>query len=133
MPNTQPMAVLLVINLLASTVMLLLSINRATGGAADFYPATIPTIVQAGLAALVAMVGLGAWRRRLLCLVISSAALGLLGLPALYASAQWPGGDDGGGFGWLIIIGCGCVVSFVVAFATAIIGIGCGGSGGQKT
>jgi len=77
------MAMLLVANLLAAVVMLGLSIHRATGAgcAAEFYPATIPTMAQAAVAGVAALVGLVASRLRLACLVISDAALGLLGLP----------------------------------------------------
>jgi hypothetical protein len=120
------MAILLVINLLASVVMFGLSIHRATGEgcAAHFYPATIPTMVQAGLGAIAAIVGLGVSRLRFLCLAVSSAALGLLGFPAFYAMLRWPGGDDGGGLGWLFIVGGGCFASFVIAGMTMLIGLG---------
>jgi len=120
------MGILLVINLLASVVMFGLSIDRATGEgcAAHFYPATIPTMVQAGLGAIAAIVGLVVSRLRFLCLAVSSAALGLLGFPAFYAMQHWPGGDDGGGFGWLFIVGGGCVASFVIAGTTMLLGLG---------
>lgn len=120
------MTMLLAVNLVAAVVMLGLSIHRATGSgcALHFYPATIPTMVQAGLAAAVALVGVLRSSRRFACLVTSSVALGLLGLPAFYAMLRWPGGDDGGGFGWAFIVGGGCVASFVIAGTTMLLGLG---------
>lgn len=113
----------LLINLVACVVMLGVSCHRAVEGALQFYPATIPTLVQAGLGGLIALAGLTFVRKRFVCLFISSAALGLLGLPAFYAMSQWPGGDDGGGMGWLFIVGGGCAVSLVVALVTVGLGI----------
>lgn len=116
---------LLIVNLLASGVMLALSVHRATGFgcAAHFYPATIPTMLQSALAVAIAAAGLRASRRQFMCLLISSAALGLLGFPALYAALQWPGGDDGGGLGWGFIVGGGCLVGFVIGLTTLVLGL----------
>jgi len=120
-----PMVSPLAVNLVVSAVMFLLALHRATGEgcAAQFYPATNPTMVQAVFAAFAAGAGLVVRRVRFACLIVSGAALGTLGVPAMYAGMQWPGGDDGGGFGWFFIICGGSAVSFVIALATTIIGI----------
>jgi hypothetical protein len=111
----------LLVNLVVSVVMFLLVWDRATGE--RFYPATIPTIVQAALAALAAAAGLAVRRVRFACLIVSGAALGALGIAAFYAGTQWPGGDDGGGFGWFFLVCGGCAVSFVIALTTTLIGV----------
>jgi hypothetical protein len=115
-PRHGVVIVALIIDLAFSAALLGLAYHRATGVdcAMTFYPATIPTMVQAGLAALAAGTGL-VWRRaRKICLAVSGLTLALVALPALYAMGQWPGGDDGGAFGWMFIVGGGCVVSFFV-------------------
>jgi|WetSurMetagenome_2_1015567.scaffolds.fasta_scaffold96934_2 hypothetical protein len=105
--------------------MFFLILHRATGQgcAAHFYPATIPAIVQPAAAAVVALAGLVLSRWRFRLLVASSAGLGLLGVPALFAGLMWPGGDDGGGFGWLFIVGGGCAMSFGIGLATCLLGL----------
>jgi len=119
------MAGLLLINFIVSVVMLALSVHRATGEgcAMEFYPATIPTMVQAGLAVAAALMGLLSRRARFACLIASSALLGLLCIPALCALSSWPGGDDGGSLGWFFIVVGGSAVSFVIAMLTLIIGV----------
>jgi hypothetical protein len=115
----------LIANLAVSLIMLWLTHHMATENALAFYPTTIPVMVQAGAAAGVALLGLLLpWRpARLACIVLSSLAMGLLFAPALYALSGWPGGDDGGAFGWMFIVGGACVASFFVALITLILGI----------
>ena len=119
------MIVLLLVNLVMSLIMLALTHHLATENALAFYPSTIPVMVQSGVAAAVALLGLllrGRWAR-LTCLLLSCVGLGLLFLPALYALDGWPGGDDGGAFGWMFFVGAGCLLSGLAALTTMIIGI----------
>jgi len=115
----------LVVNLVASLIMLWLTHHMATENALAFYPTTIPVMVQAGAGAAVALLGLLLpWRpARLACIVLSSLAMALLIGPALYALDGWPGGDDGGAFGWMFFVGGACLLSLLVAMITMILGI----------
>lgn len=111
---------LILVNVAVSLVMLCLANYRATAGAMEFYSATIPVMLQAGLGAAVGFIGLVFSRIRYFCLIINILANSFLGIPALSALSQWPGGDDGGAFGWIVIVGGGCAVSFFVALVTLI-------------
>jgi len=115
----------LVVNLVVSLIMLWLTHHMATANALAFYPSTIPVMVQAGAGAVLAGVGLLLpWRPvRLVLVILSSVALGLLFAPALYALNGWPGGDDGGAFGWMFIVGGACLASFFIALITMVLGI----------
>jgi hypothetical protein len=112
----------LIINLLASAVMLGISFHCAprSGYGAHFYPASIPTMVQAGLGCVVALAGLVSSRRRHACLVVSSVCLAGLGVPALFALLQGPEGD--GGLEWLFVGGAGCYASLITGIATMLLG-----------
>lgn len=102
--------------------MLLLSYRLAVHNALAFYPETIAVMVQAGVAGALALVGLVSSRRQLLFLALSSAILGLLFLPWYYGGTGFPGGNDGGGMGWLILGGGGCLLSFVYAIIAVLLG-----------
>lgn len=115
----------LVVNLVVSLIMLWLTHHMTTENALAFYPTTIPVMVQAGAGAALAGLGLLLpWRpARLVLLILSSVALGLLFAPALYALEGWPGGDDGGAFGWMFIVGGACFACFFIALLTLILGL----------
>ena len=115
---------MLLVNAFAAGVVFLLSLYQATSNALEFYPATLGVIIQAGVAAVVGLVGASLeWRRRM-CLAISSLALASLGVPWLCAGMVWPGGDDGGGLGWLFLVGGGCLLGLVVGTVTLFVGLG---------
>jgi hypothetical protein len=105
--------------------MLMLSYHLATANALTFYCATLPTMFQASGAAALAFSGLlvRSHRTQFILTAVSSTALGLLIIPCLYASYNWPGGDDGGSFGWLIIMGGASLLSVPVALCTCGVGV----------
>jgi hypothetical protein len=120
------MVMLLIINFAWSVLMLALSHHLATQNALAFYPETLPTMWQAGIAAGLALLGmLPPFRKvRFGFLAASGTTMGLLIVPCIYALIHWPGGDDGGGLGWLVIMGGASVLSGVIALCT----VGIGGS-----
>jgi cell division protein FtsW (lipid II flippase) len=118
------MIALLAVNMMWSLFMLHLSHHQATQNAMNFYPETLPTMYQAGAAAGFALLGLLIPVRqiRYCLLVVSSITIGFLFIPAIYALNHWPGGDDGGGFGWIFLIGGGCLISIILAISTCCVG-----------
>ncbi|HOI55470.1 MAG TPA: hypothetical protein PLP01_09500 [Phycisphaerae bacterium] len=113
----------LLVNLGTSGVLFLLVVHMATANALGFYPSTIPAMVQPALAALISLVGLLARRLRLASLLLSSAGLALMVIP--WWHARFPGGDDGGGFGWFFVVGSASLAAFMVGVGTAIGGLVC--------
>lgn len=113
---------MLLVNMATGAAMVWLTHHLATGNALRFYPQTLWVICQAGVAAAMALAGLATHRHAGACLWISSLLIGLLGIPWLVAMISWPGGDDGGAFGWFFLAGGGCAVSMVVALITWAIG-----------
>jgi hypothetical protein len=111
----------LVINVVVSLGMLLLTACIAMN-AREFYPSTIWPIVHAGVAMILAFVGLCVPRRKLLFQALSSAGLMSLGLTAVYGGSDIPGGDDGMGFGWMFLVVGGSVPVFVIGLLTLLLG-----------
>ena len=112
--------VLSAVNAGAGLFMLALTYWMATRNALEFYPSTRYVMYQAGGAAAVGLIGLLIRFIRFPALVVSSAALAVLFIPWYYASTQWPGGDDGGAFGWFIFGGAACLMSLAVGLGTGI-------------
>ena len=119
------MRTLLVINIVWSLLMVALSHFLATQNALAFYPETLPTTYQAGIAAGLAFLGLVLPFRRVRfgLLAASGTALACLIVPCRYALRHWPGGDDGGAFGWILIMGGASLLSILVAICTCCIGL----------
>ena len=73
--------------------------------AGSFYWFTIPFIAASGMCTATAIVGL-CWRaRRRVVFWVAAPWHALLILPFAFAMAQWPGGDDGPGMAWMLLIG----------------------------
>jgi hypothetical protein len=111
------------INSCWGALMLALSYHLATH-TLEFYPETLATMCQSGVGACLAFLGviIPIPRLRLWFLTLSSLALGFLLVPTMYALWYWPGGDDGGGFGWLFYMGGASVISSIVSVLTIAIG-----------
>ena len=119
------MIILLAVNMVWAFLMFALSFHLATQNALSFYPATLPIMFQAITAAVLALAGgfFGNRKTRYRLLAASSITLGTLFVPWGVASVCWPGGDDGGGLGWFVIMGSGCAFSMIIAMGTFVIGL----------
>ena len=93
-----------------SGVLLLLSLTF--GGCYSF---ALPFILSAGLCVLLVVLGL-IWKQlRATAFWVVMPLHGLLFFPYRYAIARWPGGDDGPGMAWLILVGGGSLIAAFLA------------------
>jgi hypothetical protein len=106
---------LLFVNVAVASVMLVLSYRLATENALEFYPSTLFIMIQAGAGATAAMAGMVSPRIQFGALIASSILVGSLGIGGIVGMLGWAGGDDGGGFAWVVLVGGGCVLSFFAA------------------
>ena len=113
----------LIINAILGFAMLAVSCWSATGNALDFYSNTLYIMLHSALAGGMAVAGVYARKGKLVFLVLSSLALATLWVSGWYGLQDWPGGDDGGAFGWMFFVLGGCVISFVVAMVSLVGGI----------
>ena len=117
------MSGLLLLNIAVDLVVLYHSYNQAMHNALGFYPSTLLTMFHAGIGAGVAFIGLFAGRLRFVFLLASSIALMSLPVSCLASGLGYPGGDDGGGFGWLFYVGLSSLLAAVVGAVTAGVGL----------
>jgi len=106
---------ILILALVWATLVCALSAYLAIINALNFYPATFPTMCFSGIAASLAWFGLIFRRLRSIFLAICSLLLMFLIIPWFYALGSWPGGDDGGMLGWILIMGGASVISVPIA------------------
>ena len=118
------MTIALVINICWGALMFALSYYLAMYNASKFYPETLPTMGVAIAGACLAFVGVVVRKPiiRIWLLWLSCAALALLLAPCWYALDYWSGGDDGGAFGWLFVMGGASLISSIVCSVTAAMG-----------
>ncbi|MES9972375.1 MAG: hypothetical protein ABW092_20270 [Candidatus Thiodiazotropha sp.] len=88
----------------------------------QFYVSTLPFIVTSGLIVILAFIAAQSdrLRRGLYWAVVSMHWL--LFVPFFFALNRWPGGDDGPGLAWLLFIGSGSFIAFILAIVFAIKG-----------
>jgi hypothetical protein len=81
-----------------------------------FYLFTLPFIIDSALIVILAITA-GLFDRFAKPLFWTVLCLhGLLFLPFFFAHNRWPGGDDGPGLAWLMLIGSGSFVALILAF-----------------
>lgn len=114
---------LLIVNTAMALLVLALSHNQATQNALAFYPSTLITMLHAAAAAAVALVGLLAKRIAYMSLVVSSILLITLPVSCLAGGSGYPGGDDGGGLGWLFFVGCSSLLAMIAGIGTVAFGV----------
>ena len=104
--------------------MLALSYFLATENTLAFYPETLPTMYQACIAGGLAFLGIipPSRKARFGLLAASGTTMALLIIPCIKALNHWPGGDDGGAFGWFLIMGGASLLSILIASCTGCIG-----------
>jgi hypothetical protein len=85
----------------------------------SFYPFTLPFIVMAGVVSALAFTGVVVTRIRTALFWPTLVLHGLLFLPFWFAYARWPGGDDGPGMAWGLVIGIGSRIAALLALALA--------------
>ena len=117
------MPALLIVNMSMAFLVLAISVHQSTQNALAPYASTLITIFHAVAAAGVALAGLLAKRFALLCLALSSVALMALPLSCYASGTGYPGGDDGGGFSWIVYVGCSSLLSMAVGVGTILAGI----------
>jgi len=89
--------------------------------AGSFYWFTVPFLVAAGLCAAGATAGLWSRHLRARLFRIVAPCHALLILPCALGMALWPGGDDGPGMAWTVLIGGGSIVALVLAVSLAVV------------
>jgi hypothetical protein len=109
------------VNAGAAALMLALSYHMATNNALQFYSSTRYIMYQAAAGVFIGILGAAIRLIRFPCLLLSSAAIAALIVPCWLA--EFPGGDDGGGFGWIFIVGGACLVSLGIGLATGAAGL----------
>jgi hypothetical protein len=114
---------LLVVNVIMGLWVLGISHNQAIHNALDFYPSTLVIMYHAGAAAGIALLGALVRRIACVCLVLSCIALTTLPISCQVSAEGYPGGDDGGAFGWTLYVGGSCLLSLVVGVTTGVVGL----------
>jgi len=56
-------------------------------------------------------------------LVLSSVLLTTLPVSCIASGFGYPGGDDGGGFGWMFYVGCSSLLAMIVGVCTLVLGV----------
>ena len=79
-----------------------------------FYPFTLPFILQSTACVICACFAIFSRHRRLF-FWITVALNGLLILAHHYAMSRWPGGDDGPGLAWLLILKPVVIISGIIS------------------
>ena len=111
----------------ASGLLLLsLSISGVLGldlFSGTIYPFVLPFILAAGLAATVAATGLACRSIRVVAFWVAVPIQALLFLPFRFAMTRWPGGDDGRGMAWMILIGGGAILAAILSTILILIAV----------
>lgn len=79
---------------------------------------TQPMVYVAAGASLTALVGLIFKRLRGLFVLLNALAMFSLRPAAIHGLTDWPGGDDGGYFGWLFLVCGGSFIAIFLAVAS---------------
>ena len=89
----------------------------------SFYSFTLPFIFMAGLSFAMAITGIRLKGVTCMMFWITIPLHGALFFPFYFAISRWPGGDDGPGMAWLIVIGGGSCIAALLAAILIILGI----------
>ena len=117
------MAGLLTVNIIMGLIVLWLSCDQAINNTLKFYPSTLITILHAAATCVFAFVGFFFRRFAYTFLLISSVSLVVLPISCFASGAGYPGGDDGGGFGWLFYVGGSSLLAMIAGIITMIFGV----------
>jgi len=101
--------------------LLLWALFVGEGMADGKYRSTYPFFAAAGIAVLLAIVGLAAKRYRRQCLFATFSVHLVLLVPCLYPETQWAGGDDASGMAWFWFLGGACLVDLGVTLKNWIV------------
>jgi hypothetical protein len=86
-----------------------------------FYPFTLPFIIMAGECVALSAVGLRVMLMRSLIYSVVVPIHGILFLPYWFAVSRWPGGNDGGGIAWVLLIGGGSCIAGILSLVLIVI------------
>ncbi len=117
----------------ALAAFLLLVGLLCVAAAQRFYPATLPFLIAATVCVVLAIIGISLPGKRALMFWGLTLLHGSLFFPFWLAMTHWPGGDDGPGMMWMILVGGGACLAGALAVVFLIVGLISWHLGRQKT
>jgi hypothetical protein len=109
----------------ASLLFLSLAISGHLGAlyAGSSYTFTLPFIISVATLLLLSIMGLAESRARTALFWVVVPLHGLLYLPFNFAASRWPGGDDGPGLAWIMLVGGGSCIAAVLSLILIVVEI----------
>ncbi len=106
-----------------SLILFFLALTLGNGINGQLYDFVIPYLRQCAVCFLCAVMSMLSKKIQRLFTGISAFIMMLLIFPFEYAGNKWPGGDDGGGLGWGVIVGAATLLAYIVGLGATLIAI----------